>query len=78
MINTRFNVWLGFVLGALGLGGLVGLTYDGASSIGDAVGYAFIPAVAGGALGAFLAFRHNRTLARRQSPHADNLKGPSL
>lgn len=62
LARRRYPVWMCFLLGVLVAGGIAYFAAEDAKSFGEAFGYAFIPALAGGALAAFLGFRHNSKL----------------
>jgi len=64
MTNERFSIWLAFALGLLICGGIAIFANGDAKDSGEAFGFALVPALAGGALAAFLAYRHNSNLAR--------------
>ena len=64
LADIRYPIWLCFAAGFLIGGGLAVLANPDAKSMGEAMGFAVIPALATGGLAAFLGFRHNRKLRR--------------
>lgn len=65
LTQIRYPVWLCALVGLLIAGTIAVVTNDSAKSSGEAAGFAFVPALAGAAVGAFLAYRHNSKLNRK-------------
>lgn len=72
LLTRRYKVWL-VALAGFGVGfGLAYVTNSDAKDAGEATGYAFLPGVFAALVFAFLAFRQNRSLDRKEQKDADH------